>query len=38
MRQNHSFDYQFNFDINLVHVFSHGFIADGKNGVVRISS
>lgn len=31
MRKNHSFDYLYHFDVNLVHVLSHGFIADGKN-------
>ena len=32
MRKNHSFDYLYHIDVNFVHVLSHGFIADGKNG------
>lgn len=32
MRKNHSFDYLYHIDANFVHVLSHGFIADGKNG------
>ena len=38
MHTNHSFYYFYNVSVNPVHVWSQGFIADGKNGVVRISS
>lgn len=38
MYQNHSINYINNIYVNPVHVWSQGFIADGKNGIVRILS
>lgn len=35
MQKNISFNYLHNYDVNLVHVFTHGLFADGENGVVR---
>lgn len=31
MQKNISFNILHNYDVNLVHVISHGFIADGEN-------
>jgi len=38
MRKNHSNLHLYNVNVNPVHVWSQGFIADGKNGIVRILS